>query len=153
MRENGFEMTKKRSRRYSSKTITEADYADDIALLANTPNQVETLLHSLKRAAAGINLHVNTHKTEYMCYNQTGDISTLDGTSLKLVHKFSYLGSSVLSTEKDIDTRLSKAWTAIDRLSIIWKSDLTDKFNAVSSRQRSYRYCYMDALLGRKQNG
>ena len=32
-----------------------------------------------------------------------------------------------LSTEKDIDTRLTKAWTAIDRLSIIWKSDLTDK--------------------------
>ena len=62
-----------------------------------------------------------------MCYNQTGDISTLDGTSLKLVDKFTYLGSSVSSTEKDIDTRLIKAWTAIDRLLIIWKSDLTDK--------------------------
>ena len=62
-----------------------------------------------------------------MCYNQTGDIFTLDGTFLKLVDKFTYLGSSVSSTEKDIDTRLTKAWTAIDRLSIIWKSDLTDK--------------------------
>ena len=60
-------------------------------------------------------------------YNRTGGISTLDGTSLKLVDKFTYLGSSVLSTEKDIDTRLTKAWTAIDRLSIKWKSDLTDK--------------------------
>ena len=38
-----------------------------------------------------------------------------------------YLGCSVESTEKDIETRLSKAWTAINRLSIIWKSDLTDK--------------------------
>ena len=62
-----------------------------------------------------------------MCYNQTGDISTLDRTPLKLVDKFTYLGSSVSSTEKDIDTRLTKAWTAINRLSIIWKSDLTDK--------------------------
>ena len=104
IRENGFELTKKRSRRYPAKTITDAEYADDIALLANTPNQAE-----------------------YMCYNQTGDISTQDGTSLKLVDKFTYLGSSVSSTEKDIDTRLTKAWTAIDRLSIIWKSDLTDK--------------------------
>ena len=51
----------------------------------------------------------------------------LDGTSLKLVDKFSYLGSSISSTEKDIDTQLRKARTAIDRLSIIWKSDLTDK--------------------------
>ena len=127
IRENGFELTKRRSRRYPAKTITDADYADDLALLANTPNLAETLLHSLERAAAGIGLHVNANKTEYMCYNQTGNIATLDGASLKLVDKFTYLGSSVSSTEKDIDTRLTKAWTAIDRLSIIWKSDLTDK--------------------------
>ena len=44
-----------------------------------------------------------------------------------VVDKFTYLGSSVESTEKDIETRLTKAWTAINRLSIIWKSDLTDK--------------------------
>ena len=62
-----------------------------------------------------------------MCYNQTGDISTLEGTPLKLIDKFTYLRSSVPSTEKDIDTRLTKAWTAINRLSFIWKSDLTDK--------------------------
>ena len=62
-----------------------------------------------------------------VCYNQTGDISTLEGTPLKLVDKFTYRGSSVESTEKDIETRLTKAWAAINRLSIIWKSDLTDK--------------------------
>ena len=96
-------------------------------IYAWSPDQAETLLHSLERAAASIGLHVNAHKTEYMCYNQTGDISTLEGTPLKLVDKFTYLGSSVESTEKDIETRLTKAWTAINRLSTIWKSDLTDK--------------------------
>ena len=127
IKENGFELTKKRSRRFPATTITDADYADDIAILANTPDQAETLLHSLEQAAASIGLYVNAHKTEYMCYNQTGDIATLEGTPLKLVDKFTYLGSSVESTEKDIETRLTKAWTAINRLSIIWKSDLTDK--------------------------
>ena len=110
IRENG------KSRRYPPKTITDVDYADNIAILANTPNQAETLL---ERAAAGIGFHVNAHKTEYMCLNQAGDISTLEGTSLKLADKFTYRGSSVSSTEKDIDTRLTKAWTAIDKLSII----------------------------------
>ena len=62
-----------------------------------------------------------------MCFNQTVDISTLDGSSLKLVDKFTYQGSSVSSTEKDIHTWLTKDGTAIDKLSIIWKSDLTDK--------------------------
>ena len=119
IRENDFELTKQKSRRYPAKTITDADYTNDIAILANTPNQAETLLHSLERAAAGIGLHVNAHKTEYMCFNQTGDIFTLERTSLKLVDKFTYLGSSISSTEKDIDTRLMKAWTAINKLSII----------------------------------
>ena len=127
IRENSFELTKKRSRRHPAKTITDADYADDITTLPNTPNQAETLLHSLERATEGIGLHFNTRKTEYMCYNQTGDITTLDGSPLKVVGKFTYLGSSVSSTEKDIDTRLTKAWTAIDRKSIIWKSHLTNK--------------------------
>ena len=89
---------------YSAKTITDADYADDIALLANTPAQAETLQHSLEQAAAGIGLHVNAHKTEYMCFNQIGDISTINGSFLKLVDKFPYLGINVSSTETDINT-------------------------------------------------
>ena len=63
----------------------------------------------------------------YMRFNQTGDISTLNGSSLKLVVKFTYLGSSVSSAEKDIGTWLARTWTANNRLSVIWKSDLTDK--------------------------
>ena len=70
---------------------------------------------------------MNAHKTEYICFNQTGDISTINGSSLKLVDKFTYLGSSVSSTETDINMRLTKARTAINRLSVIWKSNLTDK--------------------------
>ena len=67
-----------------------------------------------------------------MCHNQTGDISTLNGNSLKIVDKFTYRESSVPSTEKDIDTLLIRTWTAIDKLSIIWKSDLTDKLKRSS---------------------
>ena len=118
IKENGFKLTKERGRRYSAKTITDADYTDDIALLANAPTKAKTLLHCLEQA----NILVNAHKTKYMCFNQTGDISTVNGSSLKLVVKFIYLGSSFSSTDTDIDTCLTKAWTVNDRL-----SDLTDK--------------------------
>ena len=123
MKENGFTREKARSRRYSARTITDADYADNIALLANITAQAKPLLHSLKRAAS---LDMNAYKTEYMCFNQKGDMSTLNGASLKLVDKFTYPGSSISSTENDINMRLAKAWTAINRLSVIWKSDLSD---------------------------
>ena len=60
IKENSFELRKKRSRRYPAKTITDADYADDIALLANTPTQAETLLHSLERATALASMSMHT---------------------------------------------------------------------------------------------
>ena len=51
-----------------------------------------------------------------MCFNQnqTGDISTLTGSSLKQADKFTYLGSSVSSPENGINTQLAKAWSAIN---------------------------------------
>ena len=78
MKENGFKLAKERSRIYPAQTITDMDYADDMVLLANTPAQAESLLNSLERTAGGIGLHVNVDKTEYMCFNQRGDISTLN---------------------------------------------------------------------------
>ena len=105
MKENGFKLAKEWSRRYSALTITDADYVDDIALLANTPTQAEPLLYSLERAASGIGLHVNADKTHYIYFNKKGDIS--------------YLGSSVSLTKNDINTRLAKEWTVFDRLSVI----------------------------------
>ena len=94
------------------------DYVDDIAVLANKPTQAETLLHSLEWTAAGIGLHINADKIEYMCFNQSGDISTRKGGPFKQVDKFTYLGRSVSSTENDTNTWLAKAWTAISHMEL-----------------------------------
>ena len=62
---------------------------------------------------------IDCRQIQNMCFNQKGDISTLNGSSLKLENKFTYLGSCISPTESDINMHLAKAWTAIDRLSII----------------------------------
>ena len=54
IKENGFTLKKTRSRLYPAQTITDTDYVDDIALLANTPTQAEFLLHSLALASMSI---------------------------------------------------------------------------------------------------
>ena len=48
-------------------------------------------------------------------------------STLKRVDKFTNQEGNVSSTKTDLYMRLAKAWTAIDSLSVIWKSDLTDK--------------------------
>ena len=64
MKENLFKLAKEKSRRYLAQTITNTDYADDIALLENSSAQAESQLHCLKWATGGIGLHVNGDKTE-----------------------------------------------------------------------------------------
>ena len=127
IRENGFTLKKARSRWYHAETIMDPDYSDDIALLANTPTQSKSLLDSLEQAIRSIGLYVNVNKMEYMCFNQEGAISILNGTPLKLVDKFTYHSSSISSVENYVNIQQTKVWTAIDRQSIIWKSDPSNK--------------------------
>ena len=77
--------------------------------------------------SSSIGLHVKAVKTEFMCFNQRDHISTTNRRSLKLVDKFTYHQRSVSSTENYINRWLAKACTAIDKLSVIWKTELTDK--------------------------
>ena len=46
---------------YSVETMTDADYRDDLELLANTQAQAESLLHSLEQAAGGSVLYINAN--------------------------------------------------------------------------------------------
>ena len=53
--------------------------------------------------------------------------SLLKESSPLQVDQFTYLESNISSTESNVDIRLEKPWNAIDRLSIIWKNDVSDK--------------------------
>ena len=76
------------------------------------------------------------------CFNQRGNIFTLNGSSLKLVDKYTNIGSCVSVTENDINMRQAKAWIAIDRLSVTWKSDLS-----IELRHSFFQVAIMSILL------
>ena len=100
--------------------MTDADYTDDPALLANIPVQSKSLLHGLKQVVGGIGFYVNTNKTKFMCLKlQEVVISTLSDKLLKSVVLFPYLGSNISSSKSDVDIHIKKPWTAINRLSLL----------------------------------
>ena len=120
-KENGFKLAKERSRKYPAQTITDVDYADDKALLEYSPALAETQQHSLEQAASGIVLHVNADKIIQVFQSKRRHLHTQGWSS--------ETNGQVLLPQKRrlINTGLGKARTAIDRLSVIWKSDQTDK--------------------------
>ena len=112
----GFTLTKQKGRRHPAKTITDADYADDLAVLADYLKDATSLLHSVETTAREIGLYVNADKTEFICLNQdTSDgMKSLNEKKISQVDDFNYLGSYIASTEHDIDIRLKKAWGALN---------------------------------------
>ena len=68
--------------------------------------------------ASGIGLNVNANKTEFRCFKQ-GVITAFMCKPLNFVGQFIYLGCNILSIVSDENIYIGKAWTAIERLSII----------------------------------
>ena len=124
IKENGLTLTKSRSPRFPNNTLTDADYADDLGLFTNTIGEASALLHSLEHAAQDIGLYVNADKTKHMCVNTQGTMNTINGELVKEVNDFTYLGSQIASTRKDVKCRIGKAWAALTKLTKIWKSSL-----------------------------
>ena len=109
-------LTTARSRRYPVEDNTDADYADDKALLANTPTQVDPPRHQTGR---DFGFYISADNSKYICFNKKRHISTLNDGSPVLVDKFTDLSRSVSFTEIDINMRLAKALSAINSISIL----------------------------------
>ena len=128
----GLQLHPRRSSRNPAVYLTDADFADDIALISNSVENAQTLLNSLESAANCVGLYLNESKTEYMSYIKSNDdidnmiIKTVSGYILKRVDDYKYLGSFASSSEKDFNTRKGMAWSACNDLHKIWTSKLAN---------------------------
>ena len=121
----GFTLKPARSKRHKAIKLSDIEFADDIALLANCTTDAQTLLHTVEEIAASVGLRMNESKTKFMTEgNIVGDIVSLTGKNIEKVDDFVYLGSKIRASESDIDTRKAKAWAACHKLKQVWKSDL-----------------------------
>ena len=77
--------------------------------------------------ASKIGLHINAKKTELMTFNYKDEITiiTLKGDKVKNVLDFKYLGGWMASSEHDFEIRKAMAWSACNKLKLIWSSNLT----------------------------
>ena len=70
VKELGLTLRKSRGRRYPAETITDADYADDLALFANFISETRALLHNLENVAKDIGLHVKASMIKFISFNE-----------------------------------------------------------------------------------
>jgi len=127
--EKGYMLHPRRSSRHPAAYLTDTDFADDIALVSQSLEHARDLLQSLEQASNGVGLYLNETKTECMnrCNsNNSHPVKTLNGSSLKQVEDYKYLGAYISSSEKDFATRNGMAWSACNDMHKIWSSQLSN---------------------------
>ena len=122
----GLTLKTKGSRRVSLQKLAELAFAGDIALMEDTINKAESLLHKIKTATQKIGLFLNASKTKAMHFNPSVEshIHPLNSDEIEKVDDFLYLGSYTNSFRK-INTRIEKSWNALNSLEEIWNFHIT----------------------------
>ena len=143
--DQGLTIEPRRSRRVLGVKATDLDFADDLALLSDTIEQAEKLLHDLEHAAQLVGLSLNVAKTEFMTINidpSDANIKTLNGSPIEHVSDFKYLGSYIADDRKDFNTRKGMAWSACIKLQKVWTSGISDHLKV-----KFFRACVEPVLL------
>ena len=125
-------------KRLSAKTrtrfITELQYADDCALVANTLQQLQEMLNTYTWAYEALGLKLNIDKTKIMCTppEDHNNAIKIGEELLEYVAEFNYLGSLIsekANIDSEIQHRISSAsrafWKLKDR--VFYNHDLSTK--------------------------
>jgi Reverse transcriptase (RNA-dependent DNA polymerase) len=114
-------------------TLSDLEFADDIALVAETAEEAQKMLNSVDREARLAGLRINILKTKWMVF---GDLAAssfnlfVSGQKIEKVNDFKYLGSYISSTSSDVAARKSAAAKAFGQLRNVFHSSLSKQIES-----------------------
>ena len=105
-------------------TTNNLRFADDIALIAESEEELQTLVD---HSSSTLGLKININKTEVQNISKEPKHIhiMIDGKELTQVDNFTYLGGIIsqdVSNSQDIKQRIGKAMGAVQKLYNIWNS-------------------------------
>ena len=131
--------------------IRELLFADDSALVAHTPEQMQLVIDAFSSASKKFGLQINIKKTEVLyqpgASQRDEEDILVDGTALKRVNDFTYLGSTISNDgriDSEITKRMAKASSAFGRLRTrLWNNHHV----SIGVKCKIYRAIVLSTLL------
>ncbi|VDP70095.1 unnamed protein product [Schistosoma curassoni] len=106
--------------------LDDLDFADDLALLSHTHEQIHIKTAGVSAVSTSVGLNIDKGKTKIYKYNtENSNPITVDGETLEDVESFTYLGSIIDEqggSHADVKKRIGKARVAFLQLKNIWNS-------------------------------
>ena len=101
-------------------------FADDIVLVAKSPEELESTLTEIHLASKPVGLSMNLSKTKVMLNeNATTSTVAVDGNTIEKVDRYVYLGNTVTQAGDllpGIKRRIALGWAAFSKVANIMKS-------------------------------
>ena len=135
----------------AGRNINNLRYADDITLMAESEEELKSLLMKVKEESEKVGLKLNIQKTKIMASDPITSWQ-IDGETMETVTDFIFLGSKitanhVCSHEIEIGLFLErKVMTNID--SILKSRDITLLTRVCLAKLRFFQYSCMDERVG-----
>ncbi|KAI8499222.1 hypothetical protein Bbelb_229860 [Branchiostoma belcheri] len=128
--------------------LSDLDFADDIAGLAESTKDLQALVSEIGSTAGGIGLTISGKKTKNMLTGSHPPPTSvfIDGKEVEIVQNFTYLGSSINSNgdmDKELDCRVGKASAAFNQLGKLWRN----KKLSLKTKMRFYNSNVLSTLL------
>ena len=128
-------------------TLEDVDFADYLALLSHTHQNMQKKTTCLSMFAQQVGLKISQKNTEVMMLNVSNPSPVkVYGEDLQTTEEFTYLGSTVRhdgGAGSDIRNRLNKARNAFRMLNNVWKSSEY----SIETKLRLYSSCVISTLL------
>ena len=128
--------------------INNLRFADDIVLIAESENDLQTLVNAAQQVSSSFGLKINIAKTEVQVISKRSqEINiNINGKPLQQVDKFVYLGGTISqsgSCSDDVQHRIGKALRAIQQLNKIWSS----KDISIPTKMELYKVLVLSILM------
>jgi hypothetical protein len=125
--------------------LTDLRFADDVALVTTSVEDMEIQLNLLNQESKKIGLKIHKGKTKYMTNFDTNETLEIENDMIEKVDSYKYLGKTVKmkdNTREEVLLRTKAGWSCFGR----YRDILCDKKIPLSLRSRMYNQCVLPTM-------
>ena len=131
----------------NGKMLTNFRFADDIALIAESVQELQTNLQELATESRKRGLKINWNKTKLMRNTNTASAPLkVDNQMIEEVESYISLGQRISLQEKDMDKEISRriqaGWKAYNGNKIVFKSNMP-----ISLKRKVFNQCVLPTMI------
>ena len=126
-------------------TLTDLRFADDVALLTKTPQQMESQMNTLNNISKTVGLKMHKGKTKYMLNYPNQDTVCIETEEIEKVEKYKYLGQTTYlreTTKEEIKCRIRAGWSCFGRNREVFLDDEMP----MSLRRQVFDQCVLPSM-------